>query len=178
MHSQIGQMSGECFLTLKNVRSWSSVDQEGANFWIKSFSWVLWKTSNYTETEKDLGVLFTSNLKFSNHIRTQSNKATSILGQLKRTFRFWTIYTFKIMYSAFIRPHLEYAATVWSPYIKKDIKTLERVQRRATKLMPRIRNWSYSERLSILGLTTLEDRRIKGDFNSSRLRTASTVWIG
>ena len=46
------------------------------------------------DTEKDLGVTFSSNLKFNNHIKTQANRATSILGQLKRTFaRCWTIDT-------------------------------------------------------------------------------------
>ena len=78
-----------------------------------------------------------------------------MLGQLKRTFRFWTIATFRTLYCAFVRPHLEYAAAVWSPHSKKDIKTLESVQRRATKLVSRYRNWSYADRLAGLGLTTL-----------------------
>ena len=50
-------------------------------------------TLNYVETEKDLGVTLSRNLKFSTHIRIQANKATAILGQLKRTFRYWTIDT-------------------------------------------------------------------------------------
>ncbi|RNA04965.1 RNA-directed DNA polymerase from mobile element jockey-like, partial [Brachionus plicatilis] len=49
---------------------------------------------NQTSTEKDLGVTFASNLKFSSHIKAQTNKAISILGQLRRTFKFWTNTTF------------------------------------------------------------------------------------
>ena len=85
------------------------------------------------------------------------------MGQLKRTFRFWTKSTFKTIFSAFVRPHLEYAAPVWSPYSKKDIAILEKVQRSATKLVPGIRNLSYHDRLLELDLTTLEERRIRGD---------------
>jgi len=39
-----------------------------------------------------------------------------MLGQLKRTFRFWSIATFRALYCAFVRPHLEYAAAIWSPH--------------------------------------------------------------
>ena len=120
-------------------------------------------TLNYVETEKDLGVTLSRNLKFSTHIRIQANKATAILGQLKRTFRYWTIDTCRTLYCAFVRPHLEYAAAVWSPHSKKDIRTLESVQRRATKLVSRCRNWSYADRLAVLGLTTLQERRVRGD---------------
>ncbi len=80
------------------------------------------------DTEKDLGVTFSSNLKFTNHIRTQANRATSILGQLKRTFRYWTIDTCRTLYCAFVRPHLEYAAVVWSPPSKKMLLAGARVQ--------------------------------------------------
>jgi hypothetical protein len=115
------------------------------------------------EFEKDLGVTFDRNLKFSSHIRIQANKANRILGQLRRTFRFWTIDTCKTLYCAYVRPHLEYASSVWSPSSKRDIRALETVQRRATKLVPRIRNWSYEDRLTVLGLTPLHERRIRGD---------------
>merc|ERR1712035_20916 len=62
-----------------------------------------------------------------------------------------------------IRPKLEYAATVWSPSTKKHIRKLERIQRAATKLPQRLRDLTYEERLRILGLTTLEQRRERGD---------------
>jgi len=94
----------------------------------------------FAETEKDLGVTLSRNMKFSTHIRIQTKKATAILGQLKRTFKFWTIATCRTLYCAFVRPHLEYAAAVWFPYSKKDIKILETVQCRASKLVRSYRN--------------------------------------
>ena len=56
-----------------------------------------------------------------------------------------------------------YAASAWSPYLSKDIQILESVQRRATKLVPCLRALNYKERLKRLGLSTLVDRRIRGD---------------
>ena len=67
-------------------------------------------------------------------------KTNSVLGQLKRTFTTWNIKTFNALYPTYIKPHLEYAAPAWSPYRKKDIGVLEKVQRRATKVVPSIRN--------------------------------------
>ena len=62
-----------------------------------------------------------------------------------------------------MRPQLEYGVSAWNPCLKRDIETLERVQRRATKKAPGLRGYEYEERLRILGLTTLEERRIRGD---------------
>ena len=62
----------------------------------------------------------------------------------------------------FIRPHLEYGVTSWCPWHRKDIDTLEKIQHRATKRMSNI-NGTYEEILSQLDLTTLEERRLRGD---------------
>ncbi|RNA42073.1 RNA-directed DNA polymerase from mobile element jockey-like [Brachionus plicatilis] len=70
----------------------------------------------FVDTEKDMGVTFSRNLKFSIHIKNQGNRATGILGQLKRSFRYWTIDTCMTLYCAFVRPYLEYAAGLHQMY--------------------------------------------------------------
>ena len=62
-----------------------------------------------------------------------------------------------------IRPHLEYAVQVWNPRLIGDIERLEKVQRRATKIPTKLSKMSYDHRLGQLGLTSLKDRRVRGD---------------
>ena len=66
-------------------------------------------------------------------------------------------------YKAIVRPLLEYCLQAWRLYRKKDIDTLDRIQRRATKKCPELRYLSYEELLKECGLTTLETRRLRGD---------------
>ena len=113
--------------------------------------------------EKDIGVTIDTNLPFEQHIQNQVNKANRNLGIIRRSFKYLDMETFCLLYKALVRPHLEYAASVWSPYKKKDIDSIENVQRRATKLIPILSGLSYEERLKKLKLPTLKYRRLRGD---------------
>jgi len=67
---------------------------------------------------KDLGILIDSQLTFKDHIQDKINKAYSMIGLLKRNFINMDCKTFILLYKALVRPHLEYANSVWSPYKK------------------------------------------------------------
>jgi hypothetical protein len=116
-----------------------------------------------TSSERDLGVTLQDNLKWDDHISTIVLKANNVLGRIKNSFQNWDARTFKILFTSYVRPILEYGSMAWNPHKKQDIKKIEAVQRRATKLVPTLRNKSYGERLKELGLTSLEDRRLRGD---------------
>ena len=88
-------------------------------------------------------------------------KDNKILGLIRRCVTYKEKKLIIYLYKAIVRPHLENC--ICRPYRKKDIDTLERIQRRATKIIPELRDLSYEERLKECGLTTLETRRLRGD---------------
>ena len=68
-----------------------------------------------------------------------------------------------LLYKTLVRPHLEYAAAVWSPWTEKDVDMLEKVQRRLVKMLCDARGQTYEEKMEDAGLTTLKERRNRGD---------------
>jgi ribonuclease P/MRP protein subunit RPP40 len=113
--------------------------------------------------EKDLGVWISSDLKPSLQCTRAANKAMVVLRSIKKSFRYIDRRCFLILYKCFVRPHLEYCVQAWSPYFRKDIDKLEKVQRRPTKLVHSTRHLNYESRLKSLGLYSLEQRRVRGD---------------
>jgi len=77
----------------------------------------------------------------------------------KRNFTDRTKETILPLYKSLVRPHLDYCSQIWNPHYVKDIKLIERVQRRATKLVDRVKDLHYDERLNILHIMRLDKRR-------------------
>jgi hypothetical protein len=100
-----------------------------------------------TTCEKDLGITITPDLKWTTHIANIASKANQILGMLKNTFSFFDVDMVRRLYTALVRPNLEFGATIWSPYLKKDIAILERIQHRATRLSKKIIKLPYEIKL-------------------------------
>ena len=116
-----------------------------------------------TVKEKDLGVTISADMKVSEQCGIAASKGNQIVGLIRRNITYKGKKLIIPLYKAIVRPHLEYCIQAWRPYRKKDIDTLERIQRRATKMIPELRDLSYEERLKECGLTTLETRRLRGD---------------
>jgi ribonuclease P/MRP protein subunit RPP40 len=113
--------------------------------------------------ERDLGVMIHNSLKSSKQCVKAANAANATLGMIKRTFMCKDKDIILKLYKSVVRPKLEFCVQAWSPHLQKDIDTLEKVQRRATKIISGLSNKSYYERLELLGLTTLKTRRIRAD---------------
>ena len=86
------------------------------------------------EEFKDLEIFTNQHLPWNPHIDYVVSKANRVLGLIKRTCRrLDDPTTYSLYYCSLVRSNLEYCSVVWSPYTKRNIDKLERVQRRATK---------------------------------------------
>ena len=122
-----------------------------------------------TDSHKDMGVVVSSNLKWSVHIADCTSKANRMLGFLRRNCAQMTdVRSRRLLYIALVRSHLSYASEVWAPQSSgRDLALLKGVQRRATKFS--LPDYELPYRLIFfLSLTGLSSRTFFSFLNSNR----------
>ena len=116
-----------------------------------------------TSVEKDLGVHIDTNLKFREHASSAAAKATQVLAVIQCSFALIDKVTLPILFKTLVRPHLEFGNLIWGPFNRSDQRLVERVQRRATRLVESKPHKPYKERLCLLENHSLYYRRRRGD---------------
>ena len=108
------------------------------------------------EHYRDLGVIMSHNLSWSEHLKYISSRAYKFLGLIRRSFSGGHLPgSKKILYISLIRSQLTYCSQIWRPHLLKDITALERIQRRATKFILNDFSSDYKSRLVALQILPL-----------------------
>ena len=106
----------------------------------------------------DLGIHVDQQRKFREQAVAAISKASRIPAVIRRSFAILDESTLPLLFGAMVRPHLEYANSIWGPFNWEDQRRVEKVQRRATKLVATIRNQPYEEKFRILDMPSLYQR--------------------
>ena len=116
---------------------------------------------------KDLGVIIADDAKFHKQVNVACTRATREINRIRRSFSTRTPKFLAEMYKLYVRPHMEYCIELWNPVYEGDKMKMEKTQNRMTKLLRHGRVLTPAERNSVLGLTTHEERRKRGDMIST-----------
>lgn len=112
-----------------------------------------------SDAERDIGVKVHKSLRPAAQCREAAGRANVVLGQISRAFHFRDRRTFVKLYKQYVRPHLEFAIPAWSPWTLGDREMLEKIQRRAVRMVSGLQGRTYEDRLKELGMLSLEGRR-------------------
>ena len=112
---------------------------------------------------RDLGITIDSKLNFHSHSTRIVSKANCLLGLIRKSFKNISIQTLPILYKLLVRPTLEYGNPIWGPHYVLDQQAVEKIQRRATRMIQPLRDLPYHARLCQLNLPSLAYRQRRGD---------------
>ena len=115
-----------------------------------------------TSKKRDLDTIVQDTMKPTCHCQQAASRGMSALRRLKTAFMSIDI-NFKPLYNTYVRPHLEYCVQAVGPYMAQDYEALERVQRRATKLIQGLTHISYEERFHQLNMHSIKRHVLYGD---------------
>ena len=119
-----------------------------------------------TNTVKDLGITLSNNFKWEPYISKITSKANILSYNIIRSFTSNNILLYSNLFKTYIRPILEYNTVIWNPHLIVDIKKVELIQRRFTRLICQKTNTKftcYQDRLRLMNLESLESRRVRFD---------------
>ena len=115
-----------------------------------------------TQQQRDLRIIITKDLKWQKQTEKSSKTAIKVLGFIALNFRYKNKELILPLYKSLVRPHPEYVVQFWSPYLRRDIDKIAKIQWRATKMIPEIKNQSYHQQIQDLDLISLVQRRLRG----------------
>ena len=142
----------------ETMRKTHKQDKSKENFTLDPNGEILKSVKNI----KDLGITISYDLSWSDHIHEVVNDANKVLGVIKRVLGSNSVNEFSLLYKSLVRPILEYAAPVWCPFPVKNIVSLEKVQRRASRLAlsQKRGEMDYKEHCCILKWSPLKNWRL------------------
>ena len=114
-------------------------------------------------SEKDLGVFISNDLKPALQCQKAANKANSVLGRMSRSLTYRNKEVWLKLYRIYVRPILEYCVQAWNPWMSKDVKVIESIQKRAVRMTSGLESKEYEGRLKEVKMSSLAERRERGD---------------